>query len=243
METSYKSRFILDDINIQQIKELSAKLEESKANHDLVNQKSYTERIISKVGQLSPEVKDKFNILVYVLHSELSTSLINEREYQEAINHLELAKSMPEYENNKNLNKCILLRLLSFSKLFLGLNTDSESLILEAKKINQKLINNAGKITSGELKKHVLDDKNIIEAWEADNLKTIIEFEIPFPLMITDQPIEFEYNNIKHIIKIELIPSPINPMSTSGGAFAEIVEDKYGLAHWSKIKLIFLQIY
>jgi hypothetical protein len=143
---------------------------------------------------------------------------------------------MSGYANLETIGKCSLNRLLSYSKLLLGLSDESKDLILEAKELNQKLIKNAGKITSGELKKEILDDKQIIEAWEKDNIKTTIEFEIPFPLIVTDEPIEFEYDDVKHIIEIELFESPVSPIP-SKGCFAEIVEDKYGLAIRSKVKL------
>ncbi|MBP2045292.1 hypothetical protein [Methanobacterium aggregans] len=237
IEINYKCRYIMDQINVQQIHELSKKSKEAAENGDVISEKSYIENIFSKIKTLSPEFKDKFNSGSYSLCLELVRLLINDHQYEEALNHLKIARDMPEYENLDTITKCILNKYICYSKLFLGLSSGSKSLILEAKELNQKLIHNSGKITSGELKKQVLDDKKIIEAWERNDIKTIMEFEIPFPLIVTDQPIEFEYENTKHIIEIEIIQSPLNPMPTSGGFFSEIVEDKYGIARRSKIKL------
>ncbi len=228
-----------DQIKIQHIRELVAKSQESRRNGDLNSEKSCLINILSLIEELSPKFKEKFNNGSFNLHLELSKFFINDHQYKEAIDTLETAKTLPEYKNLETTIKCEFCRCLSYSKLFLGLNNNSKMFINEAKELNAKLIENSGKITSGELKKAVLDDKKIIEAWEQNDIKTTIEFEIPFPLIILDRPIEFEFDSIKHNIEIELIQSPLSPIPTTGGWFAEIVEDKYGLALRSKIKLTF----
>lgn len=237
VENYFKCKDLTDQITIRNIGNLTKKCEDANENGDLVSQISYLKNIFSNIEDLSPQMKSKISEPVFMLSFQIVSLLINNYQYQEAINCLKEAQNKVDYKNIETIKKCFFNKYLSYSKLFLGLNSESKSSILEAKELNQKLIENAGKITSGELKKSILDDKKIIDAWENDNIKTVIEFEIPFPLIVIDEPLEFEYDGIKHIIKIELIESPLSPIPTSGGAYAEIVEDKYGLATRSNIKL------
>lgn len=237
VENYLKCKTFTDHINIGEIAELTKKCEEANENGDLVSQIFYLKNIFSKMEDLSSEMKSEVNEVVFMLIFQIVSLLFNNYQFQEVIDCLEEAKNRLDYGNIETIKKCFFNKYLSCSKLFLGLNNESKSSIFEAKELNEKLIENAGKITSGELKKSVLDDKKIIDAWENDTIKTVIEFEIPFPLIVRDEPLEFEYEGTKHIIEIELIESPLSPIPTSGGAYAEIVEDKYGLATRSNIKL------
>ena len=229
------------NLEISSIYQLLKKVEYAKENGDKVSQTDYLKNIFSKVEDMSSDLKTEMDKILYFQRLELSHLLINNSEYKEALNHLEKARVIPEYENLDEYDKCIVNRNISYTKLMIGLDESSKSLILESKGITNKLKQNSAIESSETLKQSVSNDLKIVDAWENGLIKTIIEFEIPFPLIITDEPIEFDFEGIKHVIEIELINSPLSSINSSGGFFAEIVEDKFGIAIRTKIRLTFFK--
>jgi len=118
----------------------------------------------------------------------------------------------------------------------MGLKTNSYFYFKDAKDLNSQLLTEIDGIEQNSLKDEINSNKLFLDSINYnDEVKTIIEFEIPSPLPIRDNnPIKFEFNGIKHILNIEIVE---NPSSNIKGSGIPIIEDKYGLVKRSKINL------
>ncbi|PKL66356.1 MAG: hypothetical protein CVV28_11310 [Methanobacteriales archaeon HGW-Methanobacteriales-1] len=219
---------------IHQIKDLMNKNRNAELIKDENIQKQCLEQVLIIYDKLSNNGQKRVKNELYVAHRNLGSLYINE-EFEKALHHLELAKSLSSYKNENFFNKCNLNRLISHLKMKIGLKEDSKDQLAESRNINNLLLSKLDKISLDQLKNEIMSDKLILDAIEKGDIKTIIEFELPIPLFIKDKyPIEFEINGIKYTLEVEIVE---NPLFVKCPNFTEIMEDKYGLANRSKIKL------
>lgn len=68
-------------------------------------------------------------------------------------------------------------------------------------------------------------------------IKTVVDFEIPFPIYVDNQPFEFEINGIKHILSAEIFKNPSGMVESFGGGQIELLEDKYGMINKTKVNM------
>ena len=121
----YESKNLNDQIAIKQISELIEESKLAKENNDINKLKSNLNNISSKIESLSPEYNIKFNNALCILPLELIELLLNDHQLEEAINQLETTMKLETYDHIESTYKCLFMKYLSYSKLYLGLNTGS----------------------------------------------------------------------------------------------------------------------
>ena len=125
-------------------------------------------------------------------------------------------------------------RLIVNLKIKMGLKTNYNLYLKDARELNNLLLTKVNKMPNS-LRDEINSNKLFLDAIEKNKVKTIVEFEVPSPMPVQENnPIEFEFKGIKHILNIEIIE---NPASNIKGTGISIPEDKYGLVKRSKINL------
>lgn len=221
---------------INEINVLLINASESRKLHDHENQCKYLEKMFNLYKYLSLKSKKQFQKSIYYVHRDLGQLYFISNQIEKALYHLQEAKKLKKFNEEKFLNRCDLKRLMINANIKLGLKTNSYFYFKDAKDLNSKLLTEIEGIDQNSLKDEIDSNKLFLDSINYnDEVKTIIEFEIPSPLPIqNDNPIKFIFNGIEHILNIEIIE---NPSSNVKGSGIPIIEDKYGLVKRSKINL------
>lgn len=221
-----------------EITDLLNQANKAESSGDENNQRVTLEKMFGLFEKLSPQSQETYDL--YLPHRNLGRLYFISNEYEKALYHLEAAKESPAYSTEEFLNKCNLDRLIANLKIKIGLKSDSNPCLEDARKMNNSLLEKLDKIQSQSLINDINSDKMDLDAINNGNIKTVIEFEIPPPLLplIKKTPIKFEIDSIEHILDVEIIKVPHSGIQTVGGAFVEILEDKYGIVNRSKISLV-----
>jgi hypothetical protein len=198
---------------------------------------SLYEQIFTLYDQLSLQSQKTMKKSLYIAHRNLGPLYFILNQLETALYNLEKAKKLPEYQNDELMTKLWMDQFIVSSKIKLYLKTNSKSYLKSVRGINNYLLAQMDKIESSDLKNQINYNKSLLQGIDrGGKVKTVICFEIPPALPIQENsPINFKFNGIDHILKIEIIKNP-NAFLESG-SFVEITEDKYGLVNRSKIKL------
>lgn len=223
---------------INQIGDLLKKATVAETSGNGNDQRTYLEQIFVIYDQLSLQAQKTMNNAVYIAHRNLGRLYFVLNQCEEALSHLEKAKKSPEYQNDDFMTKLTMDHFIVSLRIKLYLKTDSKSYLKNVRGINNALLNNMNKINSQDLKNQINYNKSLLQGIDrGGRIKTVVCFEIPPALPIQENtPINFKFNGIDHILKIEIIKNP-SAFLESEGSYVEIIEDKYGLINRSKIKL------
>lgn len=221
---------------INEINVLLIKASESRKVHDHENQHKYLEKMFNLYKHLSLKSKKQFKKSIYFVHRDLGQLYSISNQIEKALYHLQEAKKLKEFNEEKFLNRCDLNKLIINDKIKMGLKTNSYFYFKDAKNLNSQLLTEIDGIEQNSLKDEINSNKLFLDSINYnDKVKTIIEFEIPSPLPIQENtPVTFKFNGIKHVFNIEIIE---NPASNIKGTGIPLIEDKYGLVKRSKINL------
>lgn len=221
-----------DEELINQITDLQRIAEVSENPLPIEQVVSSYDQIISLYGNLSKQTKKTMKNQLYIAHRNLGRLYFHLKKFEKVLYHLEEAKKLPEYQNEEFVIKLWMDSHIVSSKIKLYLKTNSKTYLKNVKGINNSLLNQMDKIGDENLKYEINFNNSLLEG----KIKTVIWFEIPPALPIQENtPINFKFNGVDHILKIEIVKNP--EAFLDSGSFVEIIEDKYGLINRSKIKL------
>ncbi len=200
---------------------------------------SLYDQILDLYNKLSSQNKKTNGNVLYITCRNLGRLYFFLTEYEKVLYYLEKAKTLPEYENEEFMTKIVMDHFIVRSKLRLYLKSNSQSWLKNVRSLNNSLLNKADKIQQQQFKDAINHDNLLFdfinENINNNDIKTIIEFEIPSPLPIQENsPIKFKFNGLEHVLNIEIIE---NPASNIKGTGIPLIEDKYGLVKRSKINL------
>lgn len=231
-----------DEELIKEINDLfnNAIATENSGDHDnrLIEQIiSLYDNVISLYDQISSHSQKSMRNKFYIAHRNLGRLYLISNEYIKALFHLENAKRLSEYQKDDFQIKIMMNHYIVSLRLKKYLKTYSKSYLKNVRGINNCLLNKIDKIDSEDLKNEINYNKSLLQGIDrGGKIKTLICFEIPPALPIQENtPINFKFNGINHILKVEIIKN--HNAFLESGDFVEITEDKYGLINRSKIKL------
>ncbi len=223
---------------VEQINNLLINAKQSGPKRDWDNQHQHLENVKELYKQLSPESKTKIQKDCYYVHKELGHLYYIKSQHKKALYHLQKAKKLSDFKKDDFLTKALMDHFEVDSSLKLYLKTNSKSYLKNLKRINSSLLKNLHKIPPDYHFQIEHNQSVLEEIGKGAKVKTVIWFEIPFPLFIQEQnPIKFRIDGVLHILEIEILENPMADFRAEGGGFVELIEDKYGLVNRSKITL------
>lgn len=158
--------------------------------------------------------------------------------FQEAVKFIHKAQSLQEYKNELFDNAFSMKSLLMHSYVMLFLeNPASQDNLNEAKKILCELKSTVPLLSDLGYLEELNRREEILNAVIANDIFTVISFEIPFPIIYSEQSISFLYKGTKCSLSLEIVKSLYNYFQSEGVGFFEIVEDKFGLANRTKVQI------
>lgn len=205
-------------------------------NENLEHQ--HLEKVFEIYERLSYKTKISYQEYLYVPLRNMGRFYFTSNNYNKSVEFITRAQSLKEYNNDLFDNKFRMQSLLlhSFTMLYLE-NSDDNSFLDKANLI----------IKTMRETEHLLSDKEYLQEFNKreeiyhfvmnGEVYTSINLELPFPLVISEKEIEFEYLGTACFLHCEIVKSLYNYFQTQGNGFFEIVEDKYGLANRSKITI------
>lgn len=225
-------------MDIDKANQIDELLNKAKKAHNLnkKNECMYLEQVLNLYSNLSSQAKELIDIPFYVIHRNLGYLYSNSKNIEKALYHLQEAKKLKEFNEEEFLTKYNLNIIIVDLNIQITLKTNTYQNFKDAKDLNTKLLNEIDKIELKDLKRQIKCNKILLDSIENDDIKTIIEFEIPSPIPIQENnPIKFKFNGIEHILNIEIVE---NQSSNIKGSGIPIPEDKYGIVKRSKVKLV-----
>ena len=131
------------------------------------------------------------------------------------------------------LNECITKQMLCKEKLLLYLNTNNEIKKEEALELINFIKNND---IDKKIRKQIEELEEIYDSIEKKNIKTKVNFIIPYHLILDEEnKIDFQYNKNKCSISSKTIRNPKTLIIDGNNIFTE--KDKYGLLNHSVISI------
>lgn len=228
----------MDSLIVNRIIELLPNIKVYGTPDDINSEILLIEEIVNLFGKLTKKKFKEFESYSYLPHRHLGRLLFTSNKYDKALYHLEIATKLfkeygdiDSYNNNANSK-----RMIARCMIDIGLRDNDNYSIKTAKKILENLLSNEIHISIKSIIDETNNDLAIVDGIENNDIKTIMEFTLPFPIkLLNELEVEYLYDDIKCCIKSTLIQSQLCPFESN--SFIEMKQDKHGISMHSNVQI------
>ena len=217
-------------------------LEELKKIADIIQVKSIQHDEKVDMGLRACELfkelneKEKIGVIsdIYIIYRQLGALYLESNQYIESEEFFE--KSLDVKHNFKMIdslqNECITKQMLAKEKIMIYLNTNNKSKIEQANGLIEYISANYNDEWSEQFKNNLKETKEIYDNVIKSNVLTVVNFEIPYHMLIKDdEKIEFNYNGTRCSVLSRTIRTQDSSFIVGNNLYTE--KDKYGILNHS----------
>ena len=180
-------------------------IEEIKEIANIIQIKNIQHDVRLNVGLKACDLYDKLNEIerkfviqdIYIIYRQLGALYLESNQYIDSEKYFEKSLSIKYNFNfiDSLQNECITKQMLAKEKIMIYLNTSNRTKINQAKELIEFININYDKEWSDEFKRNFSETKEIYNNVIKDNITTVVNFEIPYHMLIKDdEEIKFKYN-------------------------------------------------
>lgn len=221
---------------IEEIKEIANTIQIKNIQHDVrLNVGLKACNLYDKLN----EIERKFIIQdIYIIYRQLGALYLESNQYIDSEKYFEKSLSIKYNFNfiDSLQNECITKQMLAKEKIMIYLNTNNRTKINQAKELIEFININYNKEWSNEFKKNFSETKEIYHNVIKANMTTVVNFEIPYHMLIKDdEEIKFKYNETECSISSKTIRTQDSNFIVGNNIYTE--KDKYGIINHSILTL------
>lgn len=203
-------------------------------NSDKSTAMEYYSEAIKKYEALSYKEKSQLFNDIYLPYRNMARYFFESHDYMLTIEYLEKAMKLPRFQYELLDNVVNINNFLYRSYLILGLEDSKEEYLQTARAYLDQNSEKIKIVSNTSLQNDFYVSKEIDKGICIGEIWTNIVFDLPFPIILDKNSIQFEYNDVKVILKIDLIQ---NSQLVQTDGFVQVLEDKYGRANKCKVYL------
>ena len=171
---------------------------------------------------------------IYIIYRQLGSLYLESNQYMESEKYFE--RSLEIKYNFKMIdsfqNECITKQMLAKEKIMIYLNTNNKLKIDQANELIEFITINYNDEWSKKFKDNFKETKEIYNNVIKSNIKTVVNFEIPYHMLIKDdEKIEFNYNGTKCSVLSRTIRTQDSSFIIGNNIYTQ--KDKYGIINHS----------
>lgn len=171
---------------------------------------------------------------IYIIYRQLGSLYLESNQYMESEKYFE--RSLEIKYNFKMIdsfqNECITKQMLAKEKIMIYLNTNNKLKIDQANELIEFITINYNDEWSKQFKDNFKETKEIYNNVIKSNIKTVVNFEIPYHMLIKDdEKIEFNYNGTKCSVLSRTIRTQDSSFIIGNNIYTQ--KDKYGIINHS----------
>ncbi|MGE8021533.1 hypothetical protein ACQKOM_21955 [Peribacillus frigoritolerans] len=223
---------------IQEIHQYFEKAQLATIRDDENTERDSLQKAFELFEKLPRKTRTNLEIELYTPIRNMGRFLFTANQYEDSIKYIDRALSHPHCQSELDDNKINMKLLKCHSNLMLFLEKQSIQYLDKATDLLHNIRKEIHTVKNPSLLQDFYVKQEIHSAILQNQIWTIIDLELPSPIIVSETPFSFLYNEIKVELMIEIVNSPFALFEPNGGGFLEIVEDKYGLANRSKVRLL-----